>query len=77
MIPKQAIEKAIEGGYTEAWIKDGDVYTEHPHSSIVLQATFWQALFPGTRDWLFNAHRFYDIILTGGSTDEFWATLLT
>lgn len=27
-------------------------------------------------EWMYNAHRFYDLILTGGDTEKFWNDLL-
>lgn len=27
--------------------------------------------------WLYNAHRFYDLILTGGDTEKFWEEILS
>lgn len=62
-----------------------------PLQVIALDPTFWQALgktlgwseqkthFPSSLAkcvWQNTAYVFYDLILTGASTDEFWATLL-
>ncbi len=90
MIPKQAIEKAIEGG----WKKKG--YIDHYTDEIVaLDPAFWQALGkalgwktnklksmekqqPGDvfQHWYQRAMRFYDLILTGGDTEAYWEELL-
>lgn len=50
MIPKQAIEKAIEGGWKPAWHKRGDndqltaeYVADAPHET-ALDPSFWQAL---------------------------------
>lgn len=111
MIPKQAIEKAIEGGWESnlpsVVAKSVDDHKEALHADIltkimwaqfaplaVCDPTFWQSLgkelgwsevtpgnavmstyFPQT--WRYNALRFYDLILTGGDTEEFWVKLLT
>jgi hypothetical protein len=106
MIPKQAIEKAIEGGYKIdlAWFVDLPVYA---HAQIIIDPDFWQALgkalgwlnhcpanidhkpttnplecpecgcsYNGAQIWKDSAHRFYDLILTGGDTEKFWDDLL-
>lgn len=114
MIPKQTIEKAIEGGwkylnsyefgdrrdfplYAVDETKSPQVYMVDWHM-VVLDPTFWQALGKslgwrkaGIRspsqgrmkdgkwfddEWFINAHRLYDLILTGGDTEKFWNELL-
>lgn len=84
MIPKEAIKKAIEGGWK---YKSGSGWTV-----IALDPSFWQCLGKAL-GWADNklpvlaheplgytrqkyAHRFYDLILTGGDTDAFWKELL-
>lgn len=97
MIPREAISRAVEGGwkppYEESyankweiendgiWTYDGESLGEwHIWQQIALDPSFWQAL--GGRlpkigeDWLLYALRFSTLILTGGSTDEFWDELL-
>ena len=116
MIPIEAIEKAIEGG----WSGVGVIYevmdwgivnlgTEQEMSwaEIALDPSFWQSLGKALGwdgevkirahkdksrkrhwendyydDWRvltraeYHAHRFYDLILTGGDTKAFWQHLL-
>lgn len=97
MIPKNAIEKAEEGG----WKPEVSNWESTPHSylyeySFVLSPDFWQSLgkslgWEEIRNeerpylsynqglmwgWEAVAHRFYDLILTEKSTDEFWYNLL-
>lgn len=67
--------------YGGQWVND------LANSSIALDPTFWQALgkalewavttssWPDT-EWLFQAHRFYDLILTNKSTEQFWKEIL-
>lgn len=56
---------------------------------IALDPTFWQALGKALglseahgeneyfcRHWSHRAHEFYDLILTGGDTERFWAEIL-
>ena len=113
-IPKEAIEKAIEGGWHSEY-PDCQILTHSswylmvgssrlsckgtPLSTVALDPTFWQSLGKslmwtektlvyedddmedGTNDvwqktWLFNAHRFYDLVLEGKDTDDFWQKLL-
>lgn len=142
MIPKQAIEKAIEGGWRpfsaffvdedgqrdpkldEVAVEDGEANWDFPAemlvcrfdvdeagwdnaelgkplSSVGWDPSFWQCLGkalgwgkhhedgcwsflqggkcdcgPKDNEWEHQAHRFYDLILTGGDTDAFWDTLL-
>ncbi len=142
MIPKTAIDKAIEGGWNMGGIatahtvkhqgdriyfengksKNGTskMYTSYSLSTIALDPTFWQALgkslgwkygnvcecggsisdciinskrvigykyqcfgicgkfYEGINrhEWDMNAHRFYDLILTGGDTEKFWEEIL-
>jgi hypothetical protein len=118
MIPKQAIEKAISGGWkpplfrdaenlqwriseevagVEFWVDEDEVYTVM-FAEIALDPSFWQALgkalgwpekyeWAQTDDfgdcielseisWIYQADRFYHLILTGGDTEKFWAELL-
>jgi hypothetical protein len=119
IIPKEAIEKAIEGGWkyngkkvrrvtlddpTRApetfTVEIGDNELEYCKymmwQAIALDPSFWQSLgkalgwpeyeetgswsYDGNeeRDWTWRvrAHRFYDLILTGGDTDAFWKEIL-
>lgn len=118
MIPKEAIEKGIEGG----WETYASYWQTIDWQVIALDPSFWQALGkalgwlakylqtecpkchhdvkylnPGnfcpecgsvtvsvehwrqyTRSTFTDyAHRFYDLILTGGDTEAFWNELLT
>lgn len=104
MIPKQAIEKAIEGGWKNSeyeWatshVQDA-VVVELAARLIALDRTFWQALGKALgwneangkvgayhsfvdgkivdEYWMLTAHRFYDLILTGGDTETYWDELL-
>ncbi len=112
-IPKEAITKAIEGGwrphngadYSKHKLvkahKSVDFYAEKGNTSsridvryAALDPTFWQALC-GWDDsymienpsdlinsiripkWRAKAIAFYDLILTGQPTEQFWADLLT
>ena len=86
MIPKQAIEKAIEGGWKPDKIT---MYgAQEWRDLFALDPTFWQSLGKalGWRDfvddenvmsayfgetWRYNAMRFYDLILTGGDLEAF------
>lgn len=94
-IPREAIEKATEGG----WLffstpVDLPMVEKAKHEAvhvadIALDPTFWQALgkgvnvdkiwdieVAGKKLWMFKAWQFYDLILQGKSTDEFWQELL-
>jgi hypothetical protein len=91
MIPKQAIEKAIEGGWLEAnqpWLQQ-HLMSDSYH--IALDPSFWQALGKALGKenhmealahdwdvpwWRGQALNFYDLILTGDDTEKFWADLL-
>lgn len=97
MIPKQAIEKALEKSWIcKACIEPEKNYPWYEHA-IALDPTFWQALgkalgwreeewhptrtYPdgSQKTWagyMPHAHRFYDLILTGGDTEKFWSDLL-
>lgn len=112
-IPKEIIEKAIEGGFkvktfykglshkegtAPSATNDTDSRSETLYmiDSIALDPLFWQALGKalGWEQWLptgfhdkyeddieelgwkVQAMRFYDLILTGQPTEEFFATLL-
>lgn len=81
MIPKSAIEKAIEGGYP----RNSELLDTYCTHGIALDPTFWQALAkvglytksPRTVDpWKRTAREFYDLILTGGDTEKFWEEIL-
>lgn len=90
MIPKQAVEKAIEEGWgrmktadpkrREGLIREALKIQER----LSLDPTFWQALFPtdkwtknsGEYKYLEQAHRFYDLILTNQPTEPFWDNIL-
>lgn len=74
MIPKQAIEKAIEGG----WKNSENIY---PHWSVIaFDKTFWQALGKALGweelDWIPYGQHFAKVILTGGDTEAFWKEIL-
>lgn len=111
MIPKNAIEKAWEGGWPKG--VNGNGLIDYPQ--IALDPTFWQVLgkslgwdrkmvvrrgmvignfgwespdknirFYGEEmgagmdymnPWVYHAHRFYDLILQGKDTAEFWREL--
>jgi hypothetical protein len=78
-----AIKLAIEkGGYENKpiWITESD---------IILDPLFWQALskalgwkeFAGRGEgsypiWKWQAHRYFDLVLTGGNKEKFWEELL-
>lgn len=103
-IPKEAIERAIAGGWlkancnvqqTRSWCKY--LYPEDM-ALIALDPTFWQALgkalgwgestfhqiangieyqeYGYDEVWRLLAHRFYDLILQGKPTEDFWKELL-
>lgn len=71
----------------------GAVVLRLPYAEIALDPTFWQALGKslGWKDWegkyspavniqlawQYEAHRFYDLILTGQSTEQFWEEILS
>lgn len=124
MIPKEAIEKAIEGGWQyrdntfirnpiKTLIERDRIYVQGApkgdgwhggeamekladlnYYKIALDPTFWQSLgkvlewakvgdnpnarttYFGNYTWLGHAHCFYDVILSEGSTTEFWNYLL-
>ncbi len=83
MIPKEAILKAVKGGWknqenTPVSLVSG--YTKNWERA-ALDATFWQSLGKElehrlTREWEDKAMEFYYLILTGGDTDKFWQELL-
>jgi len=85
MIPKVAIEKAIEGGWNDRLYRvdmgNRSVWT---HSeALVLDPAFWQALGRalGWEEYHWKhdrttQHRFYDLVLTGGDTEAYWNELL-
>lgn len=83
MIPERIMHRAIEGGFD---YRGGEITL---WEQTALRPDFWQALGkalvwglkwpPNEQDWLdeckANAHRFYDLILTGGDTEKFWREL--
>lgn len=83
-IPEKALELARQGGWD---ITDGHGYFE----AIALDKDFWiglsKALGWNTSryepvvkeryEWEENAHRLYDLILTGGDAEKYWKDLLT
>jgi len=87
MIPKEAITKAIEGGWSNDamyWVvEEKQRYFE----LAALDPDFWRALGKalGWREdtfdmwgmWYFNAQEFQKLILTGGDTEAFWRDLLS
>lgn len=98
-IPKEAIEKAIEGKWQPNYLFDMMPATnyfallEEDFARIALDPTFWQALgkalgwrtgmtfadiFDGRElsGWEYHAHRFYDLILQGKDTTDFWKEIL-
>lgn len=100
-IPKEAIEKAIAGGWSFihtdlpwSWTGYAGINGEHEFTwqTLALDPSFWQSLgkvlgwkeiggkpsgsYFENYTWLGHAHRFYDLILTGGDTDSFWQDLL-
>jgi hypothetical protein len=105
MIPKAAIEKAIQGGwqpnvsefrefvcYIDAvnYLDAKGSWQVIKYEEIALDPSFFQALGKAlgleksdrnTRteiwlEWKYQAHRFYDLILTGQPTEPFWEALL-
>lgn len=80
MIPKRAIEKAIEGGWKDRLyrIYSGNTEVWTHYDSLILDPTFWQALGKALgwskkrwarknrAEWMANAFNFYGLILTGG-----------
>lgn len=99
-IPKEIIEKSIEGGWSgpSKWVMDTPMIieklkvfgsmTHDENCTIALDPTFWQALGKAlgwnstdfgnyeAPDWLLYAHRFYDLILQGKDTTNFWKEIL-
>lgn len=83
---KEGFVEIIPTGLEDA--SDDDLSERHKFTlaEIALDPTFWQALgkalgWPTIRSiegqaWQRNAHRFYDLILQGQSTEEFWDKLL-
>lgn len=106
-IPKEIIEKAIEGG----WLVEGaskenvEFFKKAGHDRmwelVALDPTFWASLskacgweqedqnthrliqlsgstyFPvGMRQWYKKAHEFYDLILKGKPTEEYWKLVM-
>lgn len=92
MIPKEAIEKAIEGGWKVPYWGTNNICREYVFA---LDPAFWQTLgkalptkfsnpngsgYVGAKGrvlgWKDHAMHFYDLILTGGDTKPFWDELL-
>lgn len=83
MIPERAYELAKSGGW-EGW----KLLSVRSWQENALDPEFFQALGKAlgwnstdfgnyeAPDWLLYAHRFYDLILTGKSTDDFWKEIL-
>ena len=107
LIPKEALEKAVQGGWRT--YKDfqfanamhgprqfvmligkginGAVTRRVWEEGVALDAGFWQGLGAalgwsnrdvggGYSGWADNAHKFYDLMLTGQPTDQFWEKTL-
>lgn len=93
-IPKNVIEKAIEGGWEPSAYELGStaLLRDFEWQIFALDPTFWQCLGKSldwrtikhsdligheTVQWNNYAHHFYDLILQGKPTEEFWQSLLT
>jgi hypothetical protein len=105
MIPKAAIEKAIEGGWSIHKDPPTEWYEIGPQEqrNAVLDPSFWQALGvargsvatlpvepctnppqkrrgrprkPHLTYWQEDALKFYRLVITGQSTEQFWEELL-
>lgn len=84
MIPKQAIEKAKSAGWQPPEPCELDGIKFNHYGDTILDPEFWKclgvALGWGTNttesQWYYEAFRFYDLMLTGGDTEQFWQTLL-
>ena len=98
-IPKEAIEKAIEGGWKPNAHNEGIDWRGviQPWQATACDPSFWQSLGKAlgwteridgglkyengfykklpVEQWY--AHKFYDLILTGGDTEVFWKELLS
>jgi hypothetical protein len=73
MIPKQAIEKAISGGWGNYRKEEAD----RGGYKIALDPSFWSALFGGaTATWKYQASVFFKLIMDGKDTTEFWKGIL-
>jgi hypothetical protein len=87
-IPKEIIEKAIAGGWDDYKTIRGCVVSPDEEPMLAaLDPTFWQALGKslgwgmelGDRDngaWKYTALHFYELILEGKDTTEFWEEML-
>lgn len=93
-IPKEIIEKAADGGWKIS-IRHRERGTGYEvDEKVVLDPNFWQALVIREKwdtsedrfgDWLYYAHRFYDLILTQKPNDAafpseigaFWQEVLS
>lgn len=85
MIPKNAKDKAFDGG----WLPFATKSYLPGWQAIALDQTFWQCLGkalgwehedtikPMSEErWIRYARHFYDLILTGGNIQAFWNDLL-
>lgn len=89
-IPKEVIEKAIEGGWVSEYPQEGTWLANYENYRAALDPTFWQSLgkslgwdshmlmWVGTYydEWQYRAMRFYDLILQGKDTNNFWKEIL-
>lgn len=87
MIPKEAIERAIEGGWADFDPSTSIIYDTGYWQVIALDLRFWKCLGkalgwdadykPGNRPlWHIQAFEFYDLVLNGYGPDEYWKELL-
>lgn len=89
MIPKEAILKAIEGGWEETFEGqfNNDLvrgvrgrYYYIPVRSCLLDPTFWQSLRNSEKwkiySWKLSAAKFIELVLDGKDTTQFWSDLL-
>ena len=91
VIPNNVVEKAIEGGWRDSGIRYRKVRAvtgSHmiPVEVAALDPTFWQALGKSLRwedhglkpsVWFYKAITFYEMILAGNDTDDFWKEILS
>lgn len=90
MIPKEIISKAVRGGWQppNLELQHEAVFVLDPAfwQALGKALGWWDDIgqipskMPKRRidqdPWNYHAHRFYDLILTGGDTEKFWADLL-
>jgi len=107
LIPREALHKAVQGGwrtYKDFQFADamhgprqsvvligkginGAVTKSVRQEGVALDAGFWQGLGGalgwsdrdvgrGYSGWADNAHKFYDLMLTGQPTERFWEKIL-